>query len=84
MTCALCIALARDTSNPTVYGRCPAASSGRTASSAVRTLTSATCAAVTLFSFAVALVFFLSEHYIFHTVSLRGFISPGIVASAWL
>eukprot|EP00198_Chlamydomonas_reinhardtii_P004110 XP_001693446.1 predicted protein [Chlamydomonas reinhardtii] len=62
MTCALCLACARDPSNKTVY-------------------------LTTLFSFAVALAFFLGELLIFKTLSIRGAISPMIVASistTWL
>ncbi|KAG2439908.1 hypothetical protein HYH02_010537 [Chlamydomonas schloesseri] len=62
MTCALCLACARDPTNKTVY-------------------------LTTLFSFAVALVFFLGELLIFRTLSIRGAISPMIVATTstiWL
>ncbi|MEW5319631.1 MAG: hypothetical protein WDW38_010774 [Sanguina aurantia] len=43
--------------------------------------------AVTLSSFAVAIIFFLSELFIFRTVSLKGALSPLIIAtvsSTWM
>ncbi|KAG2497761.1 hypothetical protein HYH03_004033 [Edaphochlamys debaryana] len=62
MTCALCVACARDVSNQNVY-------------------------ATTLFSFGVALLFFLSELFVYRTLSIRGAIMPMIIASVsvtWL
>eukprot|EP00877_Chromochloris_zofingiensis_P006908 jgi/Chrzof1/2470/Cz11g16270.t1 len=55
LTCCLCLACARDITNPSIYG-------------------------VTLLSFVVALLHFLSELLIFKTMSIKGAASPMIVA----
>lgn len=62
VTCALCLACARDPRVAPVYG-------------------------ATLFSFVVALAFFVGEAFIFRTMSLRSAAQPGIIATvsaAWM
>lgn len=79
LTCCLCLACARDITNPSIYGK-PIHAYSKAAAKCCPDLTSFTIAGVTLLSFVVALLHFLSELLIFKTMSIKGAASPMIVA----